>query len=139
MIYAESSAVLAWLLGNEAGDAVKSVLDGAEAVVVSELTLIECERVLLRAVMADGISEAEMGDRRATLNRAATHWTRLGLGQDVMDRVKRAFPAEPVRTLDALHLASALLARSAAPGVRLLSLDERVRQNGEALGFDVLP
>jgi len=46
---------------------------------------------------------------------------------------------EPLRTLDALHVASVLAARSAIPNIALLSLDGRVRENGVALGFDVLP
>jgi len=49
------------------------------------------------------------------------------------------FPVEPIRTLDAIHLASAILARAAVPDLALLSLDERVRANGRALGFTVLP
>jgi hypothetical protein len=41
--------------------------------------------------------------------------------------------------LDALHLASALAARSVISDIALLSLDRRVRDNGAALGFDVVP
>lgn len=57
----------------------------------------------------------------------------------MIDRATRPFPIEPVRTLDALHLGTALLARSAAPGLRLLTLDQRVRENGQRLGFETLP
>jgi hypothetical protein len=41
--------------------------------------------------------------------------------------------------LDAFHLASALAVRSAVSALTLLSLDKRVRENGAALGFDILP
>jgi hypothetical protein len=60
-------------------------------------------------------------------------------GDDVLEAAKRPFPNEPVRTLDAIHLASALLARSAISGLALLSLDLRVRAAAAALGFKVLP
>jgi hypothetical protein len=63
----------------------------------------------------------------------------LRIGGEVLERARRRFPVEPVRTLDALHLASALAARAAIPGLDLLSLDQRVRDNGAALGFDLLP
>jgi hypothetical protein len=36
-------------------------------------------------------------------------------------------------------LATALVARSAVPGIALLSLDDRVRRGGRQLGFELLP
>lgn len=50
ILYAESSAVLAWLLGEEMGEPVRQLLAAAEGVVTSELTLLECDRVLHRSV-----------------------------------------------------------------------------------------
>jgi hypothetical protein len=49
------------------------------------------------------------------------------------------FPVGPVRALDALHLATALAARAAAPDVRVLSPDQRVRENAARFGFAVVP
>src|SRR5262249_49408726 len=48
-LYAESSAVLAWLLDETSAPNVRQLLAAAETVVASDLTLIECDRVLLRA------------------------------------------------------------------------------------------
>lgn len=139
MLYAESSAVLAWLLGEERGAEVAEVLRSADGVVACDLTLVECERVLIRAWSAGLMSEAERADQSGVLARTASHWTRLRIDEVVIDRARRPFPIEPIRTLDALHLAGALVARSAAPGLRLLSLDQRVRENAERLGFGVVP
>lgn len=138
-LYAESSAVLSWLLGEDEGERVARALAGADRVVASDLTLVECERVLIRAWSSGVLPEAALQDQRASLSRAATHWTLLRVDHEVVDRCRRPFPLEPVRTLDALHLASALVARSAVPGLGLLSLDQRVRVNGERLGFQVVP
>jgi len=44
-----------------------------------------------------------------------------------------------VRSLDALHLASALLALAAVRRLTMLSIDERVRRNAKALGLAVAP
>jgi len=49
-LYAESSAVLAWLLGEDAAPRVRELLSKAEFVLASDLTLLECDRVLIRAV-----------------------------------------------------------------------------------------
>jgi predicted nucleic acid-binding protein len=138
-IYAESSAVLGWLLGEEVGDRVRDVLRGAALVMSSHLTLLECDRVLIRAVTLREIDEAKAADRRGRLNAAASHWHMWRITSDIVERARHPFPAEPIRTLDAIHLASALAARSAVPGVELLSLDDRIRRVGEQLGFQVLP
>ena len=138
-VYAESSAVLAWLLGEEAGPRVREVLRRAELVMASDLTLVECDRVLIRAVTLGELNEAAAADRRAHLNAAAAHWHLWRVSLEIVDRARHPFPAEPLRTLDAIHLASALAARSAVPGVELLSLDDRIRRAGVQLGFRLQP
>jgi predicted nucleic acid-binding protein len=138
-IYAESSAVLGWLLGEEVGGPVRDVLCRAALVTASDLTLLECDRVLIRAATLKEIDEAEAADRRGRLNAAAAHWHIWRVTSEIVERARHPFPAEPVRTLDAIHLASALAARSAVPGVELLSLDDRIRRVGKQLGFQLQP
>ena len=47
-LYAESSAVLCWLLDEPRAPEVREALASAELVLASSLTLIECDRVLIR-------------------------------------------------------------------------------------------
>jgi predicted nucleic acid-binding protein len=138
-VYAESSAVLAWLLGEETGRSVRKVLQHTELVMASDLTLVECDRVLIRAVTTGEIDEAAAADRRAHLNAAASHWHLWRVSPDIVERARHPFPAEPIRTLDAIHLATALAVRSAVPGVELLTLDDRIRRAAKQLGFQVRP
>lgn len=138
-IYAESSAVLAWLLGEPPARQVREALAEAEVVLSSDLTLVECERVLIRAVANSRMTEATAADRRAMLVRAAQHWAVLTLSEEIIRRARRPFPDEPIRTLDALHLSAALRARSLVAQTRLLSLDGRIRSCGRAIGFEVIP
>jgi predicted nucleic acid-binding protein len=138
-LYAESSAVLAWLLDEAAAPEVRELLSRAAVIVASDLTLIECDRVLQRVIALGELNAAEAADRHAYLTAAASQWQILHLAGEVVDRVRQPFPAEPIRTLDAIHLASALIARGALPGLRLLSLDDRVRAAARKLGFEVLP
>lgn len=58
---------------------------------------------------------------------------------EIIERARRPFPGEPIRTLDALHLASALVAGAAVGDLALLTLDERVRMAAAALGLRVVP
>ena len=138
-LYAESSAVLAWLLDEESGLAVRECLADEQIVVASDLTLVECDRVLHRAVTLGELNEADAADRRAHLASVASHWTLLRIGTEVVERARQPFPGEPIRTLDAIHLASLLVARSALTGLALLSLDARVRAAAVRLGVELRP
>jgi predicted nucleic acid-binding protein len=138
-LYAESSAVLAWLLGEVAGLSVRQALSTAATIIASDLTVIECDRVLLRAAAFGELTEADAADRRAYLAAAVSQWHLLRVGAEVVDRARQAFPGEPIRTLDAIHLASVLVARSAVAGLELLSLDERIRRAAALLGIRVQP
>lgn len=95
--------------------------------------------MLLRATHLQEATEGEAAAMRFRLSRAAGHWTLLGLDQEVLARAGSAFPVEPVRTLDALHLASALVASSAVGQLTVLSLDRRIRECAHALGLELLP
>ncbi len=138
-LYAESSAVLAWLLGEPTGRTVRERLAKAEIVIASDLTLIECDRVVIRAAVLGDLTEADAADRRAHLTTAAAHWNVLRISGDIVERARQPFPGDPIRTLDAIHLASALVARSAAPGLEVLSLDDRIRTAAKKLGFSIQP
>lgn len=78
-------------------------------------------------------------DRSALLRRISAHWVILSLDPEIVDRARRPFPLEPIRTLDAVHLSAALFARSLVPETALLSLDRRIREVGEELGPEVVP
>jgi predicted nucleic acid-binding protein len=138
-LYAESSAVLGWLLDETSAPEVRRILAAAEMIVASDLTLIECDRVLLRALTLGELTEAEAADRRAHLAMAASHWQILRIAPEIVERARQPFPGEPIRTLDAMHLASLLVARAAIAGLKILSLDDRVRGAAKKLGVDILP
>lgn len=95
--------------------------------------------MLHRATLANELPEAEAASRRATLSRAAAHWVVFRIDAEVVERARRPFPVEPIRSLDAIHLSTAIVVRSLVPDLQLLTLDQRVRDNGAALGFETLP
>ena len=139
IVYAESSALVAWLLAEARGAVALAALRDADRVFASELALVECDRTIrwgiaTRRLDADGAEAA-----RTRLDSELASWTLCALDAHVLERARSGFPREPVRALDALHLATALLIRDIRPGLRLLSFDRRIRENAVALGFDVLP
>lgn len=138
-LYAESSAILSWILGERDGKRVLAELARAKIIMASDLTILECERALIRLEVSGGVSEAALADRRTLLAEASAHWNLLSVESEILGRARLRFPEEPVRTVDAIHLASALVARSAIADMAFLTLDHRVRLNGRRLGFKVLP
>jgi predicted nucleic acid-binding protein len=46
---------------------------------------------------------------------------------------------EPVRTLDAIHLATAAIFHESLGGLQVLSFDERIRANAQQVGLGVTP
>jgi predicted nucleic acid-binding protein len=95
---AESSAVLSWLLDEDSSTHVRRLLGAAEVIVASDLTLIECDRVILRAVALGELTEADAADDFELLGRvfaeihALTFWPQL------------AAPPTPPHTLAAAAL-----------------------------------
>jgi predicted nucleic acid-binding protein len=134
-IYAETSAVLRWLLAAADGEAVRAALETAAKVATSRLTLIETRRVVQRAEREGRVTAAQAADLRAIFAQATSTWAVLEISDEVARRAESRFPVEPVRTLDAIHLASALLLREALPDLAIVTADERVRANADALGF----
>ncbi len=139
MLYADTSAVLRWLFNEAAGTQIFNALRKAEKVVCSRLTLVETRRVIQRAITERRITEAEGADLLAVFGQAAAQWAILELTTQVARRAEGAFPVEPVRTLDAIHLASAIFLRESLPELQMLSTDNRVRENARQIGFVVLP
>lgn len=134
-VYLETSAVLAWLLGEKAADRVREAIDGAEAVVTSSLMSVETERAIVRAESNDLLRAGDGQRLRGAFQRAQARWARMAISEEVLSRASRPFPVEPVRTLDAIHLSTALIFAKVFPELRVLSFDRRILDNAEALGI----
>ncbi len=138
-VYVESSALLAWLLGEPRADQVISTLNQAQTVVTSVLTVVEVGRAVRRAESRRLLTAAQAEKLQGMLERAKAGWILMETSEEVRSRATRAFPVEPVRTLDAIHLATVLIFMRAFPDLHLLSYDERILENARPLGIDVSP
>lgn len=127
--------MLRWLFAEPGGGEVRAALAEAEKVVASRLLLIEARRVVRRAEREGRITAAQNVDLLAVLARAASRWAILEITEEVARRAEEGFPSEPVRTLDAIHLASAVFLRQSFPGLVLLTADDRVHANAARLGL----
>lgn len=137
--YVDSSALLAWLLNEAQGEDVRTTLAAADRVVASTLTGVECGRALSRGSATGRISRVQELEAVRLMDAVAARWVLMEMTGGVLQRARAPFPAEPVRTLDALQLATALAFRDAHAALTVVSLDRRVRDNAQALGMDVAP
>ena len=134
-MYVETSALLAALLEQDA--AARNALCGKRRRITSALTFTEASRALVRARVARRLTPAD--------ERAGLRWIRafrrrcdvVSITEAVLARAGRPFPVEPIRTLDAVHLATAELLGEPPQLVTILTRDARVIDNARALGYGV--
>lgn len=100
----------------------------APALVTSCLSLVESARALLRIRLQGDVPESRLADARRELD---TLWNRCELWEltpAVCNLASLLAPDKPLRTLDALHLATFLMARTRIEGLELLTADRRLEE-----------
>lgn len=120
-------------------DGIRQLLAASDGVFCSRLTVVETRRVVRRSERESRINAAQAADLLSIFARTASTWVIVELTPEVARRAEEAFPHEPVRTLDAIHLASALFVRQSFPDLVIASRDERVRSNAAQLGLELDP
>ncbi len=107
--YLDSSVVLRVILGERYRlREWKSIERG----VASALVQVECLRTLDRLRLRAGLSDEDLAERRQTVFRIIDETEVVEPSMVVLDRAARPFPTE-LGTLDAIHLATALMWREA--------------------------
>jgi predicted nucleic acid-binding protein len=127
MIYVDTSVALAHLL---AEDRYPPASFWGQPLVSSRLLTYE----VWTRINARGLSRSHGELARALLLRVAF----VEMAPPILARALEPFPA-PVRTLDALHLASMLFLRDAGQTVQLASYDDRLSAAARKLGIDTSP
>lgn len=126
MIYLDSSVALAQLL---AEDRVPPETLWQQPLVASRLLEYE----VWNRLHARGLGRSHGEEARALIGRVAL----VELAPAVLGRALESFPV-PVRTLDALHLASVEFLRGRGQTVELASYDDRFLAAARALGIPLL-
>ena len=124
---------MAALLEHDAG--VLAALKVAGRLITSALTLAEASRAILRARVTGRLTAeqelAAVRGMRTFQRRCAV----VAVTDGVVARAGRRFPVEPMRTLDAVHLATVEMLGEAPPLMTIVTRDDRVRDNARALGY----
>ncbi len=105
--------------------------------VTSALTIAETTRAFLRARLSGRITAEQHRAALLTLQRFARRCHIVGVTETILTRAGRPFPVEPIRTLDAIHLATAEALGDPPALVIIVTRDLRVRENAIASGYAV--
>ena len=111
--YLDSSVLLRHILRGE--EPIRHALEFPR-VVSSELIEIECRRVLHRCRLAGELTDETLAVARERLDEVLAGIDLLEMSRQIKQRAMDPFPVN-VRTLDALHVATALLVGEDAGGV----------------------
>ena len=103
----------------------------------SALTIAETARAILRARNSGRLTADQERAAVQALRRFERRCYLVGVTDAVLARVRRPFPVEPVRTLDAVHLATAELLGEPPALTTVVTRDSRVRENAQALGYAI--
>jgi predicted nucleic acid-binding protein len=132
-LYLDTSAVLRAVLETGTTPEVEARIRGARVLITSRLSLVESARTLHRLRLTGQVGEGRLADaERAT----AGVWARCELWEltpTVCEAARHVAPSRPLRALDALHLATFVLARRRIAGLELLTVDEQLQEAAGAL------
>ena len=133
--YIESSALVAAIVERDADAAAQISEIGQRA--TSALTLAEATRAVIRARVTGRLTPREERSALRVLHRFEQRCLALAVSREILERAARPFPVEPVRTLDAIHLATLESLGETPQLVTVVTRDARVARNARALGYAV--
>lgn len=108
-----------------------------EIAISSELIRVEALRSIDRARVRSGLADADVAERRESVLSVLDGFHLAALNRDVLQRAADPFPTL-VRTLDAIHLATAALARWQHEELVFATHDVQLALAARALGFQVI-
>jgi len=125
-LYLDTSAILRAVLESGTTPDIEKRIAAARTLIISRLALVEAGRAFHRIRASGEVSEEQLADAGRELDAL---WARCDIWELtplVCEMASQVAPTSPLRTLDALHLATYLLARRRIAGVELLSADQRL-------------
>lgn len=133
-VYLDSSVVLRIVLGEPGALPAWRRIRRA---ISSQLVRLECLHTIDRARIRLALDDAEVAVRRAGVCEVLDAVDIIAIDSAVLERAADPFPTT-LGSLDAIHLASALLARAQIPDLQLATHDTELATAARAVGFNVL-
>lgn len=131
--YVDTSAALRVILESGTSPDIEARLIQAEALVTSRLSLVESARAFIRLRQHGSVPSPALADAEQS---ARALWSRCELWEltpRVCEVAESVAPGRSLRALDALHLATFVLARREFGDLKLLTADQRLQAAAETV------
>lgn len=132
-MYVDSSVLLRVVLGEPGRLDVWSKI---QSPVSSELIRLECLRTIDRARVRLALEDEGVAQHRAAVMELIDTFSLISLDSFILERASDPFPTS-LGSLDAIHLATALLAREEFEELELATHDDELARAARAVGFRV--
>jgi len=132
-VYVDSSVLLRVVLGEPSRLRIWTRITSP---VASELIRVECLRTIDRARTRLRLDDEDVAGRRAGVLEAIETFSLVPVGPRILERAAEPFPTI-LGSLDAIHLASAMLVREAFDDLSLATHDQELAFAARAVGFQV--
>jgi predicted nucleic acid-binding protein len=132
-LYLDSSAILRPVLERGLSPEIERRLADAEVLITSRLSLVETARAFLRVRRLGERPESAIADAERQVRELWRHCELWELSREVCELAELVAPKAALRSLDALHLATFVLARREIEELHLLTADGPLRQAAGAV------
>ena len=132
-VYVDASVLLRIVLGEPDRLDVWPRIDDA---VSSELVRVESLRTIDRARIVLGLPDDEVARRRSAILEAIDAFSIVPVNSAILERAAEPFPTL-IGSLDAIHLASAVLVRAEGDDLSFATHDLELGRAARSVGFEV--
>lgn len=133
-LYLDSSAILRPVLEQGLSPSVEARIAGADILVTSRLSLVETARAFFRVRRLGERPEASIADAERSVRSLWRRCQIWELSREVCELAEEVAPRATLRSLDALHLATFVIARRELGALQMLTTDRHLE---EAAGTEV--
>jgi predicted nucleic acid-binding protein len=135
-LYLDTSCIASFVVEGHRG--VAKALHRHRSRVASVLSFVELDRVILRTEKQHALPRKTVDALKDAARELEANTDLVPMTDDILERARDRFPEEPVRALDAIHLATLLQCSRMGFSLAILTHDRQLKRNAELLRFRVI-
>ncbi len=124
--YVETSAIVRTLFREQSFGEIAHKLDHAEKLITSRLSLIEVDRAIIRRNALEHLSLVHSSELKKEWRLFFSRIDIIEISASICDQARTIFADLPLRTLDAIHVATYLEIKGRFPQLQMLSVNKRI-------------
>ena len=126
-LYLDTSAILRSILESGTSPDIETRIRSAEILLTSRLSTVEASRAINRLRQLGQVGETQLADVEREIESLWSRCEVWELTPAVCESARRIAPNKLLRALDALHLATFILARQRISDLEMLTVDQRLQ------------